>query len=163
MKLSELRKLIREEVRKVVNEATLISKGTKAGAPAEIKVNDYVQWTGTENDRGMRVATGTYIGKVVKILGSKNMQVEVVFPLTDEGDMYKVAKEESKRIPVVGEMISAKYSWNGGQGSGSQGSSTLTGTVTKVDLTNAKITVKNQEGKSVTAPIRDLSDIMISK
>jgi len=163
MKLSEFRKLIREEVRKVVNEATLISKGTKTGSSAEIKVNDYVQWTASENDRGMRVATGTYIGKVVKVLGSKNIQVEVVFPLTDEGDMYMVTKAESKRIPVVGELINATYSSNSGQGSGSQGSLTLTGTVTKVDLTNAKITVKNQEGKRVTASIRDLSNIMITK
>ena len=163
MKIAEFRKLIREEVRKVVNEATLISKGTKAGAPAEIKVNDYIQWTASENDRGMRVATGTYIGKVVKVIGSKNVQVEVVFPLADEGDMYNVAKDESKRIPVVGETINAKYSWDGGQGSGSQGSSTLAGTVTKVDLTNAKITVKTQEGKLVKAAIEDLSNIMISK
>ena len=163
MKLTEFRKLIREEVRKVVKEATLISKGAKAGTSAEIKVNDYIQWTASENERGMRVAIGTYIGKVVKVLGSKNIQVEVVFPLTDEGDMYSVTKAESKRIPVVGELINATYSWNGGQGSGSQGSGTLAGTVTKVDLVNAKITVKTQEGKSVKAAIRDLSNIMISK
>ena len=163
MKLTEFKKLIREEVRKVVKEATLINKGAKAGAPAEIKVNDYVQWTASENERGMRVSTGTYIGKVIKVLGSKHMQVEVVFPSNDEGDMYKVSKDESKRIPVVGEMISAEYGWDGGQGSGSQGSGTLRGTVTKVDLTNAKITVKKQEGKSITVSIRDLSNIMISK
>jgi len=163
MKASEFRKLIREEVRKVINEATLISKSTKAGATAEIKVNDYVQWTASENERGMRVATGSYIGKVVKVLGSKSVQVEVVFPSTDKGDVYKVTKEESTRIPAVGEVISAKYSWDGGQGSGSQGSSTLTGTVTKVDLANAKITVKNQEGKSVAVSIQDLSNIMVSK
>ena len=163
MKLTEFRKLIREEVRKAVNEATLINKGTKAGSPAEIKINDYIQWTASENDRGMRYAIGTYIGKVVKVLGSKNMQVEVVFPLTDEGDMYKVTKEESKRIPVVGEIINAKYSWDGSAGSGSQGSKTLAGTVTKVDLTNAKITVKTLEGKLVKAAIEDLSNIIISK
>ena len=40
---------------------------------------------------------------------------------------------------------------------------TLAGTVTKVDLTNAKITVKTQEGKLVKAAIEDLSNIMISK
>jgi hypothetical protein len=163
MRKSELKQIIKEEISKVLNEATLLNKGTKAGSPAEIKVNDYVQWTGTENDRGMRIATDTYIGKVVKILGSKNMQVEVVFPLADEGDMYSVSKVESKRIPVVGEIINAEYSWDGGQGSGSQGSDTLTGTVTKVDLPNAKITVKDQGGKSVTALIEDLDDITISK
>ena len=164
MKASEFRKLIREEIRKVVKEATLINKGAKAGAPAEIKVNDYVQWTASENERGMRVAKGTYIGKVIKVLGSKHMQVEVVFPSNDEGDMYKVSKDESKRIPVVGEVINAEYSWSGGtQGSGSQGSGILRGTVTKVDLANAKITVKNQEGKAVTAFISALSNIMISK
>ena len=162
MKKFELRQLIIEEISKVINEATLISKGTKAGSPAEIKVNDYVQWIGSENERGMRIVTGTYIGKVIKVLGSKNIQVEVVFPLTDEGDIYNVTKNESKRIPVVGETIKAEYNWNSGQGSGSQGSSTLTGTVTKVDLSNAKITVENQEGK-VTASIRDLSNIMITK
>jgi hypothetical protein len=158
MQKQELRQIIREEISKVISEATLINRRAN---PAEIKVDDYVQWAGTENDRGMRVATGTYIGKVIKILGSKNIQVEVVFPSTDEGDMYKVTKEESKRIPAVGETIKAKYSWNSGQGSGSQGSSTLTGTVTKVDIDNAKITVKNQEDKPVTASIRDLSDIVI--
>jgi len=139
MKVSEFRKLIREEIRKVVNEATLISKGANAGKPVEIKVNDYVQWTASDNERGMRVSTGTYIGKVIKVLGSKHMQVEVVSPSADEGDMYKVSKDESKRIPVVGEMISAEYGWDGGQGSGSQGSGILRGTVTKVDLTNANI------------------------
>jgi hypothetical protein len=166
MKLSELRQIIKEEVRNVVNEATLISKPTTAGAPAEIKVNDYVQWRESANERGMRVVTGTYIGKVVKVLGSKNIQAEVVFPLTKEGYTYKVAKDESKRIPVVGEMIKAKYSWSGGgQGSGSQGEGGFKGTVTKVDLStpSVKITIKNQEGKRVTAPIRDLSNIMILK
>lgn len=163
MKKIQLKNLIREEIRRVLKEATLISKGSQLGTVAEIKVNDYVQWTASENERGMRVATGTYIGKVVKVLGSKSVQVEVVFPSIDEGDVYKVTKEESTRIPVVGEIINAKYSRNGGQGSGSQSSGTLTGTVTKVDLANAKITVKNQEGKSVTVSIRDLSDIMISK
>jgi len=163
MKAQEFRKLIREEIRKALKEATLISKASQSGATGVIKVNDYVQWTASENERGMRIATGTYIGKVVKVLGSKSVQVEVVFPSTDEGDVYKVTKEESTRIPAVGEVINAKYSRNGGQGSGSQSSGTLTGTVTKVDLANAKITVKNQEGKSVTVSIRDLSDIMISK
>jgi hypothetical protein len=166
MKISEFRKLIREEVSKVINEATLISKPTTAGAPAEIKVNDYVQWTESANERGMRVATGTYIGKVVKVIGSKNIRAEVVFPLTKEGYTYKVAKDESKRIPVVGETINAKYRWSGGgQGSGSQGEGGFKGTVTKVDLStpSVKITIKNQEGKRVTAPIRDLSNIMISK
>jgi len=163
MKKFELRQLIREEIQNVMNEATLINKGTKAGSPAEIRVNDYVQWTATENERGMRISKGAYIGKVIKIIGSKNVQAEVVFPSTDEGDMYSVAKNESKRVPAVGEIISAEYSWDGGQGSGSQGSGTLRGTVTKVDLANAKITVKNQEGKSVTASIQELSNIMILK
>ena len=104
----------------------------------------------------------TYIGKVIKLSGSK-MQVEVAYPLDDEGDMYNVSKRESKRVPAVGEIITATYGWDGGQGSGSQGSEKLKGTVTKVDLANAKITVKNQTGKSITADIDDLDDIMILK
>jgi len=158
MKTSELKQIIREEISKVLNEATLLNKGTKTGSPAEIKVGDYVQWTSLENG----FINDTYIGKVVKLSGSK-MQVEVAYPLDDEGDMYNVSKMESKRVPAVGEIITATYGWDGGQGSGSQGSEKLKGTVTKVDLANAKITVKNQTGKSITADIEDLDDIMILK
>lgn len=158
MKTSELKQIIREEISKVLNEATLLNKGTKAGSPAEIKVGDYVQWTSVESG----FINDTYIGKVIKLSGSK-MQVEVAYPLDDEGNMYNVSKRESKRVPAIGEIITATYGWDGGQGSGSQGSEKLTGTVTKVDLPNAKITVKNQTGKSVTAYIEDLDDIMILK
>jgi len=161
MKASEFRKLIREEVRKVLKEATLISKGKQSGAPAEIKVNDYVRWYSSQNDRGMSVATGMYVGKVVKILGSKNMQVEVVSPTTDAGDVYKVTKDECLRIPQVGEMISATVGYDGGAGSGSQGSASVRGTVAKVDIAKLMISVKSEEGKTLNIKIGDLAKVGI--
>ena len=93
MKNSEFRKLIREEIIKVLNEATLISKGKQSGAPAEIKVDDYVRWYNTVNDRGMSMSAGMLIGKVIKIVGTKNMQVEVVSPSKDAGDIILVNNE----------------------------------------------------------------------
>ena len=161
MKASEFRKLIREEVRKVMSEATLISKGSQSGAPAEIKFNDYVRWYKVENERGMSRTAGTYIGKVVKILGSRNLQVEVESPRAEAGDVYKVDKEECQRVPRVGEKISAKVGFDKGFGSGSQGTVNVMGVVTKVDIANQIISMKSEEGKLMNAKISDLSDINI--
>jgi translation initiation factor IF-1 len=138
MKKLELKQLIKE---------VLNSSNTKTGVPAEIKIDDYVQWTELENERGMYVTKGTYIGKVIKVLGSKHIQVEVVFPSANEGDTYKVTKDKIRRIPSVGEPFNFKSSLFG--------SPTLTGIITKVDIPNAKITIKTQEGKSITMSIRD--------
>jgi hypothetical protein len=161
MKATEFRKLIREELKKVLSEATLISKGKQTGAPAEIKVNDYVRWYNAENERGMSMITGVFIGKVVKILGSKNMQVEVVSPSKDAGDIYKVTKNECLRIPRVGETISATVGYDGGAGSGSQGTADIRGTVAKVDLEKQTISVKSEEGKVMNLKVGDLSKINI--
>ena len=161
MKNSEFRKLIREEIIKVLNEATLISKGKQSGAPAEIKVDDYVRWYNTVNDRGMSMSAGMLIGKVIKIVGTKNMQVEVVSPSKDAGDMYRVAKDECQRVPKVGEMISATIKHNGGAGSGSQGSTDIRGTVAKVDLEKQTISVKSEEGKAMNIKVGDLSKINV--
>ena len=159
MKTSEFRKLIREEVRKVLKEATLIRKGGQTGAPADIKVNDYVQWIMSENERGMSVSKGAYIGKVVKVLGARNMEVEVQSPNAELGDTYKVSKEECTRVPQVGEKISAKVGSDRGAGSGSQSTSDVAGTVAKVDIANQTISIKTEQGKLVKINIRDLSDI----
>jgi translation initiation factor IF-1 len=138
MKKLELKQLIKE---------VLNSSNTKTGVPAEVKVDDYVQWAELENERGMYVTKGTYIGKVIKVLGSKHIQVEVVFPLVNEGDTYKVTKDKIRRIPSVGEPFNFKSDFFG--------SPTLTGIITKVDIPNTKITIKTQEGKSITMSIRD--------
>jgi hypothetical protein len=159
MKASEFRKLIREEIKNVLKEATLIRKGGQTGAPADIKVNDYVQWIMTENERGMSVSKGAYIGKVVKVFGSRNLEVEVQSPSTELGDTYKVSKEECQRVPQVGEMISANVGYDRGAGSGSQGTSDITGTVAKVDIANQTISIKTEQGKLMKIKIRDLSNI----
>ena len=162
MKTTEFRKLIREEVRKVLSEAELIRKSEKTASKSpEIKVNDYVSWYASENERGMRVITGFFIGKVLKIAGSANMEVEVVYPANNEGDVYKVSKKECNRVPAVGEVISATLSTNGGAGSGSQGSNNITGTVTKVDFAGSKLKLKKEDNKTIDVRISTLSNIKI--
>lgn len=139
MKKSEIKQLIKE----VLNSSNIDTE-----APVNIEVNDYVQWVESENERGMYISKGTYIGKVIKVFDSKRIQVEVVFPSAKEGDMYKITKNEVRRIPSEGESISFKSN-------SSLFTGKLTGIITKVDIPNAKIIFKTQEGKSITISIRD--------
>jgi hypothetical protein len=146
-----------------INEATLISRGKSAGVEKPIAIGDLIAWNLTSNDdRGMGGSyAGTAIGKVTKILGSRNVAAEVVSPLEDAGDIYKIDKQESKRVPQKGEKIVARLSYNMGAGSGSQGENTIQGVVIGVNIEDASIRIKTEDGKSISVKIRDLSDIKV--
>ena len=74
-----------------VGEATLIRKGGDEGEEKPIVIGDLVAWDliDRSNDRGMGGSyAGTAVGRVVKILGSRNMTVEVIAPSDMAGDIY---------------------------------------------------------------------------
>ena len=143
----------------LIEEATLISKPNQT---EEIKINDYKRWYKPSNERGMSTSD-TYIGRVVKILGSRNLQVEMESPSSVAGSVYKIDKEECQRIPEVGEKIKAKLSYNQGFGSGSQGNVDIEGTITKIDIINQTISIKPEDKKEITVEIEDLSNITVIK
>ena len=143
----------------LIEEATLISKPNRT---EEIKINDYIRWYKPNNERGMSTSD-TYIGRVVKILGSQNLQVEMESPSSVAGSVYKINKEECQRIPEVGEKIKAKLSYNQGFGSGSQGNVDIEGTITKIDIINQTISIKPEDKKEITVEIEDLSNITVIK
>jgi hypothetical protein len=166
MKTTELRKLIREEVRKVLKEATPIMPSTRArriAKPEDIKANDIVMWTSFSNERGMYTASGQLYGKVVKVLGSKSLQVEVIAPAGDEGAVYRVEKRECTIMPKVGQEMSATTSWDGGAGSGSQGSGNVSGTVKAIDFSREMIAIESASGGTKKYKIEDLSSIVVYK
>jgi len=147
-----------------INEATLINKGQSMGVEKPIAVGDLIAWNLIDNsgDRGMGgTYAGTAIGEVTKILGSRNVAAEVISPSKNAGDIYKVNKQELKRVPQKGENIVATVSYNMGAGSGSQGKNTIQGVVVDVNMENASIKIKTEDGKSIPVKIRDLNDIKV--
>jgi translation initiation factor IF-1 len=147
-----------------VDEATLMSKGKSEGVEKPIVVGDLVAWDLVDysNDRGMGGSyAGTAVGKVVKILGSRNMAVEVIAPSDMAGDTYKVDKQESKRVPQKGENIIASYSYNYGAGSGSQGQTGIRGIVTSINPEKATFRVKQEDGKTTEVSLRDLKILKV--
>jgi hypothetical protein len=102
---------------------------------------------------------GTAIGKIVKILGTKNVSAEVISPSNEVGNIYKVDKQELKRVPKEGENIVATVSYDSGAGSGSQGKDIVKGTVISVNTQNASIKLKTEEGKDITLKLENLSNI----
>ena len=170
MKKSELRNLIREEVRKVISEAEFLRTSDTAPSFEEpiIKVGDYVKWDVIVRGGMGRYVDGWRIGQVKKIFGSANM--EVVLPVKSKsgapaaGKVWKVSKKEADRIPVEGETFRAKVSGSSsGAGSGSgTGAYNIQATVIKVDIANNKLKGLTPAGKKIDLQISSLSNIKIS-
>jgi hypothetical protein len=161
-RMQKLAGLINEEQFHQLNEATLINKGQSSGVEKPIGVDDLIYWSLTDysNDRGMGgTYAGTAIGKIVKILGTKNISAEVISPSNEVGNIYKVGKQELKRVPKEGENIVATVSYDSGAGSGSQGKDIIKGTVISVNTQNASIKLKTEEGKDISLKLENLSNI----
>jgi len=161
-KMQKLAGIINEEQFHQLNEATLINKGQSSGVEKPIGVDDLIYWSLVDysNDRGMGgTYAGTAIGKIVKILGTKNVSAEVISPSNEVGNIYKVDKQELKRVPKEGENIVATVSYDSGAGSGSQGKDIIKGTVISVNTQNASIKLKTEEGKDITLKLENLSNI----
>ena len=172
MKASEFRKLIREEVRKVITEDEFLRTSDTAPSFEEpiIKVGDYVKWDVIVRGGMGRYVDGWRIGQVKKIFGSANIEVEVVLPVKSKsgapaaGKVWKVSKKEADRIPVEGETFRAKVSGSSsGAGSGSgTGAYNIQATVIKVDIANNKLKGLTPAGKKIDLQISSLSNIKIS-
>jgi hypothetical protein len=161
-RMQKLAGLINEEQFHQLNEATLINKGQSSGVEKPIGVDDLIYWSLVDysNDRGMGgTYAGTAIGKIVKILGTKNVSAEVISPSNEVGNIYKVGKQELKRVPKEGENIVATVSYDSGAGSGSQGKDIIKGTVISVNTQNASIKLKTEEGKDISLKLENLSNI----
>ena len=145
---------------KVSEMATMVKKNSTFESEKPLQVGDTIMWeTYNNDDRGMgRSISGRIIGKVVKILGSANLQAEDI----KTGDLYKVSRAELTRVPNVGDKITARYSWDNGAGSGSQGSNPISGTVKKVNPEKFTIILqKENSDKPLTIDLRDLRNVKI--
>jgi len=140
--------------------ATMIKKNSPFGSEKPLQVGDTIMWkTYSNDDRGMGSSvSGRLIGKVVKILGTANLQAEDI----KTGDLYKVSRTELTRVPNVGDKIEATASYNFGAGSGSQGSNKISGTVKKVNLEKFSIIIQTENSdKPTILDLKDLSDVKI--
>ena len=162
MKVSQLRQLIREEIRGVLNEnltnedATLIKKNSTLNDGKPLKVGDLIMWNVIGQGGMGRTLLGRKIGKVVKILGSANLEAEEI----KTGDLYKVSREKLIRVPGVGDKIEATLDYNYGAGSGSQGSNRISGIVKKVNLGDMTLMLQyNDSDKPLKVKIFDLRNV----
>jgi hypothetical protein len=157
----QARKMMRVLNEEEVDEmATLISKNSSLGSEKPLQVGDTIMWkTYSNDDRGMGSSvSGRIIGKVVKILGTANLQAEDI----KTGDLYKVSRTELIRVPNVGDKIEATLSYNSGAGSGSQGSNKISGIVKKVNPEKFSITIQSENSdKPSVIDLKNLSDIKI--
>ena len=140
--------------------ATMIKKNSPFGSEKPLQVGDTIMWkTYSNDDRGMGSSvSGRLIGKVVKILGTANLQAEDI----KTGDLYKVSLTELTRVPNVGDKIEATLSYNFGAGSGSQGSNKISGIVKKVNPEKFSMIIQTENSdKPSIIDLKDLSDVKI--
>ena len=140
--------------------ATMIKKNSSFGSEKPLQVGDTIMWkTYSNDDRGMGSSiSGRLIGKVVKILGTANLQAEDI----KTGDLYKVSRTELTRVPNVGDKIEATLSYNFGAGSGSQGSNKISGIVKKVNPEKFSMIIQTENSdKPSIIDLKDLSDVKI--
>ena len=154
-------KLNEDEDESRLNEmATMIKKNSPFGSEKPLQVGDTIMWkTYSNDDRGMGSSvSGRLIGKVVKILGTANLQAEDI----KTGDLYKVSRTELTRVPNVGDKIEATLSYNSGAGSGSQGSNKISGIVKKVNPEKFSMIIQTENSdKPSIIDLKDLSDVKI--
>jgi len=140
--------IIRERLNQI-QEATLIKSGREDLRKTDLKKDDLIYFHQSENERGMSMYTGTVIGRVSKVVGSKNVEVTAIGPASKKGNVYKVERREALLLPRKGKKIGITAGYDYGAGSGSQGQFDLEGEVTDVDLNSATITIKTEDKKSV--------------
>jgi hypothetical protein len=101
-----------------------------------------------QNERGMTVSTPV-VGRLSKIVGSKNVEIQVISPLNSKGDIFTTDKNSLKMFPQKGKKVRMDVQMNGGQGSGSQSFGEIEGVVVSADPNTKQIVIKNKEGKNV--------------
>ena len=164
MKVSQLKQLIREEIRAILNknltneDSTLIKKNSTLTDGKPLKVGDLIMWDVIGQGGMGRTLLGRKIGKVVKILGSANLEAEEI----KTGDLYKVSREKLIRVPGVGDKIEATLDYNYGAGSGSQGSNRISGIVKKVNLEGMTLMLQPENSdKTFKVSMTDLRNLKI--
>lgn len=147
--IKELRQIIREEIQKVSNGNVLkeaVSKG------------DLVFFTDAENERGMTVSKGKHVGRVSKVIGSRNIEVTGVSQKI-KGDTLKVQSADAKPFPQKGKTIRFKAELNSGGGSGSQSFKDVEGVVISSDPVSGKFSIKTDDGKKLDLHISNILSI----
>lgn len=144
-------------LKSLLKEATLIKSGREDLRKTALKKDDLVYFHQSENERGMSMYTGTVIGRVSKILGSKNVEVTAIGPASKKGDVYKVERAEALLLPRKGKKIGVVAGYDYGAGSGSQGTFDYEGVVTDVDLNSATITIKGEDKKPVKIELKNIA------
>lgn len=162
MKVSQLKQLIREEIRAMLNknltneDSTLIKKNSTLNDGKPLKVGDLIMWDLIGQGGMGRTLLGRKIGKVVKILGSANLHAEEI----KTGDLYTVSRRELTKVPGVGDKIEVTLDYNYGAGSGSQGSNRISGIVKKVNLGDMTLMLQyNDSDKPLKVKIFNLRNV----
>jgi hypothetical protein len=101
-----------------------------------------------QNERGMTISTPV-VGRLSKIVGSKNVEIQVISPSNSKGDIFTTDKNSLKMFPQKGKKVRMDVVMNGGQGSGSQSFDEIEGVVVSADPNTKQIVIKNKEGKNV--------------
>jgi hypothetical protein len=141
-----------------LNEATLIKSGKEDLRKTDLKKDDLIYFHTSENERGMSMYTGTIIGRVSKVVGSKNVEVTAIGPASKKGDVYKVERREALLLPRKGKKIGITAGYDYGAGSGSQGQFDYEGVVTDVDLNSATLSIKGDgDKKAVKIQLKDIA------
>jgi hypothetical protein len=144
--------------REGVNEATLVKSGKEDLRKTDLKKDDLIYFHTSENERGMSMYTGTVIGRVSKVIGSKNVEVTAIGPSSKKGDVYKVERAEALLLPRKGKKIGVVAGYNYGAGSGSQGTFDYEGVVTDVDLNTAALSIKGEgDKKTIKIQLKDIA------
>ena len=149
--------LIKERITQI-QEATLIKSGREDLRKTDLKKDDLIYFHTSENERGMSMYTGTIIGRVSKVIGSKNVEVTAIGPASKKGNVYKVERREALLLPRKGKKIGVTAGYDYGAGSGSQGTFDYEGVVTDVDLNSATISIKGEgDKKAVKIQLKDIA------
>jgi hypothetical protein len=101
-----------------------------------------------QNERGMTISTPV-VGRLSKIVGSKNVEIQVISPSNSKGDIFTTDKNSLKIFPQKGKKVRMDVVMDGGQGSGSQSFDEIEGVVVSADPNTKQIVIKNKEGKNV--------------
>jgi hypothetical protein len=101
-----------------------------------------------QNERGMTISTPV-VGRLSKIVGSKNVEIQVISPSNSKGDIFTTDKNSLKMFPQKGKKVRMDVVMDGGQGSGSQSFDEIEGVVVSADPNTKQIVIKNKEGKNV--------------
>jgi hypothetical protein len=143
---TQLRQIIREEIQKME---------TKSLVKEAVSKGDIVFFNDYQNERGMPVWRGTHVGRVSKVIGSRNIEVTGVSEKI-KGETLKVQSSDTMPFPQKGKKIRFKAEIDAGAGSGSQWFGDVEGVVISSDPVSGKFSIKPDDGKKMSLHVSNI-------